>query len=215
MPKKKATKAVSKAVKQYVQKAISYDAENKLYNGGSSIVSGVSVGYNGTISLLSNVAQGTTLNTRIGMVIKPKYLDLRWQSIAYSASANNVSPTHLRVIVLQTRHSAATAVVPTPGEVLETVGNSFFTCSAYNDVTKSTGQYRILSDKVHNMDNGRGQQATDRILIPGKRMNNIHYVGGNGTDVSHGNIYILYGSDIADAQSPSFTVSWQLGFEDS
>lgn len=211
-PKKK---KVSKTVKDYVQKAINASQENKFYNNANVIASGTTCDNGGVIGLLSNINQGTTLNSRIGMTIRPVKLDLRWQSVAFSASANNVNPTFLRIIILQVKQAAATAVVPTPAQVLESVGSNIYTCSGYDDVTSSTRQYKILYDKTVCMDNGVGQQSFGHVVINRNDMNNIHYLGANGVDVSHGNLYILYGSDLAVASAPSLTYSWQIEYEDA
>lgn len=210
-PKKK----VSKAVKKYVNKTIDQKNETKVFNSANTILSGTTLDNNGVISLLSNIAQGVTLNTRIGMVASPMSMSFRYQGIAYSASANNVNPTFIRIILLQTRQSAATAVVPTAAQVLESVGSALATVSAYDDVTTSTGQYKILYDRLHRADNGVGQQYSGKVVLSKKHLNKIHWVGGNGTDVSHGHLYLLAISDVAAATAPSLIYTWQIKYDDS
>lgn len=209
-------KKVSESVKDYVKKQIDRNNETKVYNSANTILSGTAGTANtGSVYLLSNIAQGVTLNTRVGMKAKPMKLDFRYQGTAFSSSANNVDPTFMRMTLLQTRQSAATAVVPTAAQVFESVGSALYTVSPFDDVTTSTGQYKILYDKVHRVDNGIGQTYSGHVEIPGSQLNNIQWIGGNGTDVSHGNIYLIAGSDTALANSPSLVYAWQIQFDDA
>lgn len=215
-PWKKSAKKVSKAVKKYVKKAIATDIENKYITVTNSFASGVADTNNtGSVNLISNIAQGVTLNTRVGMVVRPNYLKLKYAGTAHSSSANNVDPTLVRVIAFQTRQSDLATVVPTTANVLENVGTGAGPISPMNDIALSAGQYKILHDQTHRVDNGVGQTYFGKMLIPASKLNNIHFNGSAGTNVAQGAIYLLVISDLATANAPSLMYGWELSYDDA
>lgn len=114
----------------------------------STTATGVSVDYNGTVVNLSNIAQGTDVNTRDGDSILLQYCSM--SVIAF----NHASATfggYVRILVF--RDNEQDGVDPTPGNVLDTVGSPMAVVSPYNFFTCMAGtnrkhRFEILHDQV-------------------------------------------------------------------
>lgn len=145
MPRHQRKLKVSDDVKTYVKKAITEAPEKKKYvTYQDNPFAGV-VNYDvGSFQSLTGMVQGTTDRTRIGDVIKPISMELRYFAQA-NQDATGASATSVRYIVfIDKDHLAAAAVI---ADVLELQPGTSDFCAPYN-IQNVPARFTILYDKM-------------------------------------------------------------------
>lgn len=152
--------------------------------------------YNGTITLISGVAQGTTAITRVGRSINLKSLLFRYSIIGLATDPI------MRVMILYDKQNTGTA--PSVGGILQTVGNA----NAVNAPLEYTqaGRFQILYDKLIVCDAVKQTSYEGKFY---KKFNglSLKYQGDTAAqaDVNKNAIYVLTISTTA-AGNP--TIGW-------
>lgn len=183
------------------------------------------VGATPIIQSLSGILQGTSANTRNGVDINPKVLNLRYH-IKGQADFNhpNVSQYiyqlqveyRVRVIVIQyladDTATPAGAGTPNFADILEATSNPD---SFYN--YEETSKWRKLYDATHYMGaDPANSNYTEyqRISIPARKMRKIKYIGN--TSRGYNNLYIMAFSDYnaADSKYPLIEITSRLRYSD-
>lgn len=128
------------AQKREVKKIMERDSESKWAQGS---INGVSIGVSPTVSLLTLIPQGSSVNQRTGDRVKVQHLELRYR-IVYGDNYN-----YFRVIIFQW-HPVS---VPLASDILNSgVSGDIDPTSMYNP--QNSQQYSIILDKQYDMTNG-------------------------------------------------------------
>lgn len=195
-PSKKRSKKTKALTRKDVRKEILKIAEKKFINGTNS----AGIDFSGTVTSISDVAQGDTDNTRDGDNLYLTSLQLRW-SVVLGDSTNLA-----RIIVFQWKPNST----PTTGDILITTGSTAAPLSAYNHDTRQS--YRILSDSLVALNAAETMKAGTSFVVnfPVKQ---IQYTGSGTTGTNK--LYLLALSDSGASSHPTFTYYYKLNYRDA
>ena len=137
---------VSKPVKTFVSRAINRNIETKEHYENSGAVASTFDRNGLVINLMSNNAQGTADNNRIGDIIKLMRLKLKLRMVV-----SGTPPDVIRIIVF--RWKPMNTTVPTTADILRdyVVGQDYQNAMSHYNNKKT--QYVILLDKYFTMTN--------------------------------------------------------------
>lgn len=168
----------------------------------------------GTVTLLSNMAQGDDDGMRTGNSIR-----LRSLSFYYYAKGNaqNVANAIRCILFIDKQNTGTT---PTPADILQTTGSVGSIISHIN--VDHTSRYRVIYDRRHVFTHqtnytaasaaSSGVGATIRTLYK-KMFMPVKWTGPAGTDTYTNAVYLLLLSDVA-ANDPDVSWSVRLGYDD-
>lgn len=197
--KKKAQ--VSDSVKSYVKKAISRDVENK-YLDTSFLAQGSS--WAGSLSSLAHPDQGLTSSNRIGDVIRPVSLSIRFLvKIASSTSAVG------RIIIFQWRPQTTPSISSVLQSAYASTENHV---NAPYDVDQQP-QFKILYDKRIALSTNGDYITQWHKVLSRKKMLNITFTGSTGSGAGSNKLYCIY----MDSNNPAllWSMVMRLEYEDS
>lgn len=195
MPKSRQVRLIQKVVQTEIAKHDEKEVEHKYKDLGASD----SVGITGTIQHLSNIAQGSTYETHVGVQAKATSLQMRL-TITAADSVNVV-----RIIIF--RFFDGTTPVAT--DILQNLVSSanLHPLSMLNMDNRKT--FQVLYDNSYVVD------TDDSILVDKfyiKRNMKLSWKEDNSRDVGH--IYMLAISDSAIAAHPTLLWESRLRFTD-
>lgn len=198
---KKKYGGVPKSVKAYVKKEIARDNENKYID--TSFLAQPS-NWTGTISSLSHPDQGLTSSNRVGDVIRPVSLSVKFVvKIGLSTSAVG------RIIVFQWRPQTT----PTISNILQSSYSATENhVNAPYDVDQAP-QFKILYDKRVSLSTNGDYITGWQKIIKRKKMLNITFTGSTGAGSASNKLYCIF----MDSNNPALTWSmvYRLEYEDS
>jgi len=145
-----------------------------------------------TMALISKFGEGSDEGQRIGYSIFMNGLLLQYNIRNASASPPVCSVRVLLVIDTQCGPDVTTLAL---SDVLSDVSNTGCIESALN--SQSVGRYKIIYNKVHNMNAVFHTQATVKKYI--KLMHHVRYNGSTSTDIQKGGLYVAAFTDVVDA----------------
>lgn len=168
--------------------------------------SGVTMSNNGTITLLTPIAQGDDVNNRSGNSVLAKSFRFSYD-ITQNTAAGQTSQM-ARVLIVSDKLQTGTA--PTPAQILQTLGNANAVNSPIN--VDALPRFSVLYDRRHSLEsNGDIRQHGMCRKHFSKR---ISYTGAATTDTYKNNIYLLVLSDVA-ANDPLMNYSSRVGYLDN
>lgn len=195
-PKKKAAKN-QLATKSYVKNVLKRTIETKIYD----VISYVSPTTAGIITDLSTISQGVTAKDRVGDVIAPMYLDIRYV-------ITDADTTQLFRVMIFKWHADDASDAPQLNELLQdTAGYGCISPLKWEDKERFT----VLYDKriVIRLPSVIQEGHSKRIKISGK----TNYNGSSTTGSGH--IYALFLSDSGVAPHPSILFYGRLYYKDA
>lgn len=162
------------------------------------------IDYNGSIDLLSGIAQGNDDDGRSGdsILVRSDNFKLEW---AVNATAGI---TTARTIIFYDNKNIGTA--PTVSQILQSVGSVFSVHSPLN--RDSNGRFKILMDKTVTLNiNGQASKNINKFL---KLYFHQKFTGPNTTDISDKALYMLNICDQA-VNTPTITMYNRMGYYDN
>ncbi len=180
-------------------KGIIYNtAENKYHNSSgdlANLVAGSSpFAFDTTL-----ISQGTNKNTRVGTVIKPSNMLLK-----YKLELNDTSVrANARVFIVQNSVDAVPLNLPAnPTQLFPTI-------------EAAEVPYKVLHDKTYDMSLGRNQNRVVNVYLPRRRMRRIKWQGSASTPYRQGDIQIYVCTDNTTANALSFTYDSRIRYSDA
>jgi len=162
----------------------------------------------GVASCVTQLAQGTTMNTRVGNSVKVQTLEM-WGRVACNTSVTTYSLC--RVVVIRDMEGQGTA--PTAADVFETVGGSSAPRQAFDWLNRK--RFAILYDELFALTPLAGGQivSTFHYRVPLEK--HVFYRGTTAAAASdgEGSIYIVAVSDEA-TNTPSVNVNTRITYTD-
>ena len=160
---------------------------------------------NGLIVKLSNVSQGTSGLTRIGIDIEPVALNYRWEFITGVGDSTNLC--RMTVIQWFDRDNVA----PTLGEIYQDITNER-PLSAFDFVNLGT-RFRVLSDAFWALNEVNRVNVSGHIKLWGRKMpKKMTYddAASTGTD----QLYVILWSDSGAVAHPTFKLHGRFSWRD-
>ena len=193
------------ATKAFVKKAIQKDDETKYLETAST---GLSIDYNGTVTDLSVIAQGTTDGQRIGDKVKLR--GIRLQMILNIGDVTQ----HIRIMIVQFRGNTQTAGAPTIGQVLVPTTLGTINAPIANRVWDLTQQFNVLYDKIYTLEGVSKPVVHIRRTISikyAKRLISYYQALTTGAN----KIYLMMVSDSGAATHPTAQFQIRLMYDDA
>lgn len=166
------------------------------------------IGYAGSVYHLSDVAQGTSENNRVGDKVHATYIKL-----GATMAAHATENTTMRVMLIQDKLNQGTA--PSAGDILEGTGvtGGYRSGICELNVDDFPKRWRVLYDKTVRLVSGTASAV--QVLKASAKINApIWYSGSAGTDEGRNQIYLLLISDAA-ANYPSLVWNARLYYKDA
>jgi len=205
--KKKQKMAVSaRSAKVLVSRALRATEEVKFSDYNSS--NGADYNASTTFYSLCDIAQGATSSTRVGDKIRIRSLHVK--GMVLCADSYN----HIRVIVFQW-HPMSTASVPTPTDILTTLGSGYTPFSTYKD--NNEGDYSILYDKtvVTVASQSNATREFDFWITGGKFFDRtVHWTAGSSS-LAKNKLFLMIISDSSTNPHPTATFVTRLRYADA
>lgn len=175
-----------------VMAVIKSQAEQSYFDVHSS--GAVGVDFSGTITALTEIAQGNTDSNRTGDMVTPSSILLKGQVVA--GDATNL----LRVMLFRWKPNTTLTTAPSVPQILQLQAVADAPLSPVYQDYKRGDQFEVLWDKLFSLDTYNPTDSFSfRINLPSSRP--ICYTAGgtNGSD----KFYLLYISDSGAAPNPS------------
>jgi len=210
IPKTKKNQVVRKIANQEARKVIRKNVETKMYDGVIASIESDWDGaaYSATYNLASatSMVQSTTDFGYIGNKIQPFMYQAR---IRFTNTGNeDTSFNTVRVIVLQVIGGG----VPSPLNVLASVGNERTTLSAYDRNYRDT--YRVLYDRLMIINYDSDAAKVLKLTIK-KGLGPITFADTLGT-IQQGGLYlVIYSDEDSILTSPSINAYHRLYYKDA
>ncbi len=161
---------------------------------------------NGLVVKLSNVVQGITGQSRIGIDIEPVALNFRWEFI--TASGDSTSLCRLTMIQWFDRDNIA----PTIAEIYQDIGNER-PLSAF-DFTNLGTRFKVLSDTVYALNEVNMVNITGHMKLWGKNVpKKMTYDEAAVTGMDQ--LYVILWSDSIAISHPSFKLHGRFSWRDA
>lgn len=168
------------------------------------VLSSGSIDYNGTVTILSGIAQGDSATQRDGDSLLCNSLLVRGEYKIDSGATGNTSQM-LRVIYFIDKNK--TTATPTGTDILQSAGTVWAPFSPLNKAMD--GRFKILRDRTICLNVQNPTFATkEYIKLP------RHHVKYDGAVISKGQIYVMVISDQLVA-TPTYELYTRLGFYDN
>lgn len=220
MSKKQAKRVLSPAQARAVARMIDRELETKRI----SLHSNGTIAVTGTLTLISNIAQGVTNITRVGEYVRLKRLLLNWRVNAPSGGLFTAADNYnnVRIVVFRWKLSDA-AVSPAIGNILEPTATDP-TVALYN--FDQAERFQVLYDKRVTVFNTAVYNGSGIDTRPGPDHSKVNekpiYVGLNNmpiefegnTATGTGQIYLLMVSDSAFSPHPAVAVEAAIEYID-
>lgn len=156
-----------------IKKVITSQAEHKYFDQtGNSTSLEESLPF---VLQLNQVFQGTQFKDRLGVVVNPTRLKVRYQIVLDDAGID----TQVRVYVIQDLQQL------NPDSMPSVLG-------FMPPLTESLRTYRILYDRTHELSLGVLQNHTFKINIKGPKMINTHWSDNVSTNIIKGRIRLFF-----------------------
>ncbi len=168
-------------IRKLIKKVINSSAEHK-YNTESEDFTSLTVS-TPHIDVLSVVSQGAAVQDRIGLIVTPARLRVRYNIQLNDSNAE----ASVRVFIIQSMEKNNPSNLPDTFTLMPTLRDAEFS-------------YRILYDRSHEFSLGIHQDIRQEVSIPGKRMADVRWGSTTSTDFNKGAIFIHFVTDntIAD-----------------
>lgn len=191
------------AVKKYVKKAIMAEKEPKYVD---DLANPLNVDYAGTLDALSHkIVTGDTDTTRDGSEVTMTAIRMKGHWLL--GDANNTC----RVIIFQWHNNSA-LIAPSVGDILTTVGAiGAATALPYHN----TNNFRILYDRIWELNAGAGQSASFDFTLRGSRLGRKKILFNAGGVTCQNGLYLLTISDSAATTHPSIIYDLRQEFVDT
>lgn len=193
------------ATKAYVKREIHKDDETKYLETATT---GLAVDWNGTVTDLSVIAQGTTDGQRIGDKVRIRGLRLH-MIMNIADNTQNV-----RVMIVQFRGNTQIAGAPTVAQVLVPTTLGTINAPIANRVWDLTQQFNVLYDKLYTYESVSKPVLHVRRTISikyAKRLMSFYQAGTTGAN----KLYLMLISDSGAAPHPSIQFQIRLMYDDA
>jgi len=200
---KKAKMSTAPAVKKYVKKAIMAEKEPKYVD---DLANAATVDYAGTLDALSHkIVQGDSDTTRDGSEVTMTAVRMKGHWLL--GDANN----SCRVIIFQWNNNSA-LIAPGVGDILTTFGAvGAATALPFHN----TNNFRILYDRIWELNAGAGQSVSFDFTLRGSRLGRKKILFNGSTVTCQNGLYLLTISDSAAATHPSIIYDIRQEFKDT
>ena len=162
----------------------------------------------GSLQCITQIAQGTTMNTRVGNSLRVQRLEIKGRA---AVSASVTSYSLCRIIVFRDMEGQGTA--PTVADLLETVGGSAAPRQPYDWLNRK--RFSVLYDMLVPLTAISGGQMVQVFTYSVDLAKHVLYRGTTAAAASdgEGSIYIACVSDEA-TNTPSVNASCRFTFTD-
>lgn len=169
----------------------------------TTIAGGVSVSNTASIQVVSNIAQGDTVNDREGVRSTPVSLHIRLHASCHASA----TATMLKVVILQ---NSAAGTAPTSSYLYDSITN----VQSFRNKDYTT-QYRIIYSKILLLDNVSKKQFRLQFTIPKKKLREIKWTKSDTAGITYaaGAIFAyLISNEVTNA--PTVYAYARLEYED-
>lgn len=188
-------------------KVFNKKVESKSWDGKTP--TSTTVSSNGEVwYMFSDPSNATTIDSGsgetqyLGQKIQPSHIVLR-MSMAYADNFDT-----FRIIIIQIRG----LFVPSPSDVLQSVGNTRTPLSAYDRSVND--RFRVLYDRMVMTTSGGPSARCILARVPMRRLRQLAFSDTTGTP-ENGGIYLCVYSDSSNPTDPEFNAYWRIYFKDA
>nr|WAE42254.1 MAG: capsid protein [Cressdnaviricota sp.] len=170
------------------------------------------VSYGGTVELLSDIPQGTTVNQRIGNKVNIKSIWIKGFAKANTAVTGGAQT--VRNILFIDKMDRGSGTAPTITDLLQCPGTDESSVIAPLNISE-LGRFKILYDKSIQLPNSTSTNGSARKpFTVFKRLNiPVHYTSTGSTNTWKNNVYFLTCSDV-NSNDAEVTYYARVGFTD-
>jgi len=166
-------------------------------------VTGGTTSQAGAVAQLSQIAQGTDFNTRVGDSIRTQHICFNAQYFLTGASVQAI----VRCIIVRDNENTGSA--PSGSDVLTQAGTANATVSPHSYINfpigQTQGRFKVLFDEITSMSSTGEINALMHHEQPLGQ--HIRYKGSLATDTREGSLWIMFFTNLA-AATP--TVDWSV-----
>lgn len=178
-----------------IKKVIDSNAEH-LYNTATGVTITLSTGLP-FIGSLAGIQQGTDVDDRSGIIVKPTRLRMRYRLTLVAPGI----VASVRVYIIQNMTDVDPLGLPDTDDLMPTL-------------KQAKNAYRILYDRTHELSLGIHQDLRQEVYIKGSKMIELRFDGASANDFTRGDIHFNFVTDHPEINEIEASFQSHLYFTD-